>query len=101
MQRIPWPLQHQYMPIQRTPGMRAGDEALARELLAALPEIERRAVARYYRGFQGASDIESSFQWAPGRLAEIRMELKKQFFAKLVASAPRSVACDSWIKEGM
>ena len=81
------------------PVSRAEDEAIVRVLLAALPEIERGAVACYYRGLQSAREIESLLQWAPGHLSEIRMELRKQFFATLVAMAARPAAGEGWAKE--
>lgn len=71
------------------PVRRAEDVAVARELLAAVPEIERGALARYYGGLQSTTEIESSLQWAPGRFAEIRMELRKQFFAKFAPGQRR------------
>jgi hypothetical protein len=69
----------------------AGDEAIVRELLAALPEPELLALASYYRGLKGASEIEQWLQLRPGRMAEIRMELRKRFLARLLSGAEGNV----------
>ncbi|HXA52076.1 MAG TPA: hypothetical protein VNV86_17285 [Candidatus Acidoferrum sp.] len=62
---------------------RPTDIAIARVLLASMPELERASLARYYCGSETASQIEEELHLAPGRLAEIRMELRKRFFATL------------------
>jgi hypothetical protein len=65
---------------------RPTDIAIARVLLASMPELERTSLARYYCGSQPASQIETEMRLPSGRIAEIRMELRKRFFATLSAS---------------
>jgi hypothetical protein len=65
---------------------RPTDIAIARVLLASMPELERASLARYYCGSETADQIEKELHLPPGRLAEIRMELRKRFFATLSAT---------------
>jgi hypothetical protein len=62
---------------------RPTDIAIARVLLASMPELERISLARYYCGSATAAEIEKDLHLPPGRLAEIRMDLRKRFFATL------------------
>jgi hypothetical protein len=62
---------------------RPTDVAIARVLLASMPELERLSLARYYCGSETAAQIEEQLHLPTGRLAEIRMELRKRFFAML------------------
>jgi hypothetical protein len=65
---------------------RPTDIAIARVLLLSMPDIERTSLARFYRGSETASQIEADLDLPSGRVAEIRLELRKRFFAKLSTS---------------
>jgi hypothetical protein len=65
---------------------RPTDIAIARVLLASIPELERISLARYYCGSETAAEIEEDLHLPTGRLAEIRMDLRKRFFATLSTS---------------
>jgi len=65
---------------------RPTDIAIARVLLSSMPDLERTSLARYYCGSETSSQIEEDLHLPSGRLAEIRMELRKRFFATLSTS---------------